>query len=72
MSDDLNRLVFAAMDAADENGYGHDNRNDSLENVAIDLIDYDYDIGELRPAVMDLIPHIEAWRAARANSQPKT
>lgn len=65
MSIDLKKAVFDAMDAAVENGYGQDMLLDTTENVAINLIDYDYDIGEVQPAVMELIPHIEAWRAAR-------
>lgn len=60
--DKLRDMVFDALDHAVANGYDKETREDKLENVAINLIDYDFDIGELRPEVMELIPHIEAWR----------
>lgn len=61
---DLKKAVHDALDNAEENGYGDESRNDTLENVAINLMDYDYDIGEAQVSVMDLIPHIETWRKA--------
>ena len=67
MAKELKELVFEAMDNAVDNGFFADMTGDTPENVAIDLLDYDADIGGMKPdvAVMDLIPHIEAWRADR-------
>lgn len=64
---DLRELIHAALDNAYEGGYGDEMLTDTVDNVVISLIDYDADIGELRPDVMDVIPHVESWRTSRAN-----
>lgn len=68
----LRELVFAALDHAVDNGFETQMMNDTLENVGIELLDYDAAIYEAaaedeidEPAVMDVTPHVEAWRAGR-------
>jgi hypothetical protein len=74
LGDDLKDLVFTALNNAVENGFGDEALNDTPENVAINLLDYDADISiacdvqDDRLSVMDLIPHIEAWREQRASA----
>lgn len=67
MAGALETLVHTALNVGCENGYEDECLTHSLENVAINLIDYDADIGELHPDVMDVMPHVESWRKKRAH-----
>lgn len=66
MTIDLKKAVYAALDALMENGYVKIALHSSVDDCAIDLIDYDADIEMAGVAVMDVIPHVESWRARRA------
>lgn len=63
----LQQIVDRALDHALAHGY-QDVKFDTLENVAINLIDYDADLFDAIPdgvSVMELMPLIECWRAAQ-------
>lgn len=74
-ADKIKQLVFDAMDNAIENGEFDLIVKGEVERVATDLLDYDVAIGDYqanrthddRLWVADLIPHIQAWRAAHCD-----
>ena len=70
----LRKLVWAAMDNGEANGFSSMMLFGDVNDVAIDMIDYDADIlAELtgrgkEPSVMALIDHIEGWRDERLHA----
>lgn len=70
----LAQMVHDAMDCAEEQGFGENMRVETATDIAINILDYNVVIFEAAqsgdipaPSVMDVIPHVESWRAARAN-----
>jgi len=58
MTDSLQKMVFASLDNAVENGYAMAKM--SNPEIAIDLCCYDADLENYKPD--DLIPFIKVWR----------